>query len=317
MVSSWKDANYNEFKTSDTYDDGIQLGALVFLHQQQSKPTYTYVLPKPSISSNTYLSKIDIAVTGLSNESVGVSSGVEIFVGSQKLGELPGEGYTQTTTYTLRGDSSSYLHQEGAVWHLDVTLAAIEDDDWYDLRDITVTYTYQGISGDDLARLAQVTQGITQLDAFSAFHESYLVNSGVASRAIYNAFWAEASQAIAKAYVGGIAALPFGSLWNGLAGKAYGDYIKPYVNNILGWYSWTDAIDVSNWWFNKVAIAAGYPHTYVTNISSDLDSSNSSSATNALEGLENAYYMLLQTMAQSLPMRQEPSTTKSTVPMRP
>ena len=129
-------------------------------------------------------------------------------------------------------DWSELLRNDGEVWYLDVTLAAVESDDWYDLKDITVTYTYQGLTGDELTRLDQVVRGIAELDRFETYHTLYLAEGNLVLAKAYEAFCAEAAHAVMNCYLAmGVAGI-FGQAWGALADLVYGEYVRPKFDDI-------------------------------------------------------------------------------------
>lgn len=291
----WGSEFYDK-QISENYEEehGIQLGGGV-QGMDESQPTYRFALPNPAISWSVYLTNITVSVTGLSNRGHGTRSGVKLSIGSSTW-ELPGENFEKTTTKTFNGgyrhNWSDILTEENGVWVLDVMLSAIEIDDYFDLRDVQVTYSYEGISDNDLARLDQIIGGITLVDQFRDFHQGYLVDGNVARRsdealkAAHDAFFAESAFVISNSHLIDSAGV-FGSAWQSVANVAYSNILEPAVNSMLAWPDLTSDLATGPWWHRDVRATDTW--NAVNTLTDTLDST-----INALTSLQGVYYTSLQ-----------------------
>ena len=195
-----------------------------------SKPTYRFTLPKPSITPGIReLSSITVTIYGKSN--YWDSADVLIDNQLQPMALSLSEG---ANVYAFSGAAARSLLQDagdGCTSYLDVTIDAVDIMHWYDLRDVTVQYTYEGLDSDQLARLEQVVRGRSAILGFKNFHDRFWAGQGVFN-AVAKGIAAEGINMVLSSVTGSIPGT-WGPLIGALIDHAYGTYVAPHLPEVF------------------------------------------------------------------------------------
>ena len=243
LPSSWAPgASSGDFGKSD-YDHGVLLGD----YAEASKPTYRFALPNPSISAGArQLTSLSVSVYGHGNYLYTAG----LVIGSQSEPDLSvNEG---SNTYSFSGSAARALltpSGDGVTWFLDVTIDATRNYglDWYDVRDVNVTYTYSGLSNDQLARLDQVVEGKQAIQQFYDFHMDFWQGG----EPVWNQVSLGMQATLAKvgvAAIGGLIPGAWGEAIGALASEAFGAYVLPRLGGMASYNGLSGVLGTLSWW---------------------------------------------------------------------
>ena len=254
LPSEWANGADN-FLESDAYSSGILLGANGLFNTEPSEPTYRFALPDPQIAAGQReLTGLTVTVYGKGK----FGDTADLIISGQNMGSLPVAQEPTTRAFSGSAARSKVTPSgDGATWFLDITVDATDGSDWYDLRDITVTYQYSGISSADLARLDQVIQGKRAIDEFYDLHMDYW-QGGVVLSSVAKSMQATLANVGVAAVTGSIPG-EWGQAIGALADHAWG-YVSPRISEVFS-YGALGALSVWNWWHEVAPHAFGSGYT--------------------------------------------------------
>ncbi|MCX6616017.1 MAG: cadherin repeat domain-containing protein, partial [Acidobacteria bacterium] len=227
-----------------------------------SRPTYRFALPKPSITPGVReLSSITVTIYGKGKGGV-FNDTADVWFDNQPLPKRTLRVDEFPNTYTFSGDEARSLLQDagdGCTSYLDVTIDAVDIMHWYDLRDITVTYTYDGLDSEQLARLDQVVRGRAAILQFKDFHDRFWAGHCVFS-AVAKGIAAEGINIVLSLVTGSIPGT-WGPLIGALIDHAYGKYVAPHLPDVFYYDLLTGPLDTAIFF---VSGGSGYKEGYVS-----------------------------------------------------
>ena len=214
-ATSWTTGNEDHSIEDSQWaeEGGAVLGEGFWFFSDNSEPTYSFFLPDPQLMPGLReLSQIDVIVYGEGY----AQDMTRLYIGGQDEGHLLAA--EDANDYTYSGDGARALlvdAGDGIGYRLDVTFDATATIDWYDLKDVTLSYGYDGIDTDWLTNFQAIYAGYRSVSSFkNEVVDALWDGTGVSQQQFYLACQNAISSAVSSSLSLGLLGPLWGSITN-------------------------------------------------------------------------------------------------------